>query len=38
MQGRVASAAVEVAALAVVSRVIALRSAVASVLKYLKIL
>jgi hypothetical protein len=35
MQGRVASAAVEVAAVAVVSRVTALRSAVVSVLMFI---
>ena len=34
MQGHVASAAVEVAAVAVVTRVIVLRSAVVSVMKY----
>ena len=35
MQGRVASAAVEVAVVAVVTRVISLRSAVVSVMKYI---
>jgi hypothetical protein len=35
MQGQVASAAVEVAAVAVVTRVIALRSAVVSGMKYI---